>query len=89
MLICILKAGYTVQFAGNSCDIKKGEDGHIVGRKPIVHWQSRTRFRQNPCQHSHAQSQAGFSYPSIRALLIFKPVLSPDRGVHVIDNFPL
>jgi hypothetical protein len=28
------------------------------------------------------------SVDAIRALLIFKPVPSPDRGVHVIDDFP-
>ena len=31
-----LKVGYTVQFAGNSCDIKKGEDGCIIGYKPLA-----------------------------------------------------
>jgi hypothetical protein len=60
----ILKAGYTVQFAGNSCDIKNGEDGRIVGHKPIA----QVEFRQNPCQHSHAQSQAE-TVDAIRALI--------------------
>ena len=30
----IVKAGYTVQFAGSSCDIKRGENGPIIGRIP-------------------------------------------------------
>ena len=37
MLIWILKAGYTEQFAGNSCGIEKGEGGRIIGHKQIVH----------------------------------------------------
>ena len=36
MLICILKAGYTEQFAGNSCNIKKGEDGRILGANKLL-----------------------------------------------------
>jgi hypothetical protein len=27
----IVKAGYTMQFAGNSCNIKRTEDDHIIG----------------------------------------------------------
>ena len=30
----IVKAGYTVQFARSSCDIKRGENGPIIGRIP-------------------------------------------------------
>ena len=26
----IMKAGYTVQFAGSSCDMKRAEDGRII-----------------------------------------------------------
>ena len=37
MLIWILKAGYTEQFAGNSRGIERGEGGRIIGHKQIVH----------------------------------------------------
>src|SRR5258708_34955983 len=31
----IAKAGYTVQFAEDSCTIKKGDDGPIIGQIPV------------------------------------------------------
>ena len=49
----ILKASNTVQFAGSSCDIKKGEDGHIIGRKPIVRSQE---SRETKCSESNTIS---------------------------------
>ena len=49
----ILKASNTVEFAGSSCDIKKGEDGRIIGRKPIVQSQE---SRETKCSESNTIS---------------------------------
>ena len=82
----ILKAGFTEQFAGNTCDIEKEKMVVLLGANKLFSLVVEG-FRQNPCQHSHAQPQAS-PVDAIRALIIFKPVPSPDRGVHVIDDFP-
>ena len=45
--------------------------------------QSRTRFRQNPCQHSHASSQGHISVDAVRVLIRTGSI----TGVHVINDF--
>jgi hypothetical protein len=91
----IVKAGFTVQFAGKSCDIKRGEDGHVIGRIPAG---ANGLFR---VEHAFAATDNVTSAEAVDILTLHRRLghISVDAiraliragsitGVHVIDDFP-
>ena len=91
----IIKAGYAVQFAGDSCDIKKGEDGRIIGRIPVS---ANGLFK---VEHAFAAADNAASAEPVDILTLHRRLghISVDAirtliragsitGVQVIDDFP-
>ena len=91
----IVKAGFTVQFANDSCNIRRGESGDIIGRIPVG---ANGLFK---VEHAFAAAESAtaaepvdilmlhrrlghISVDSIRALLRAGSI----TGVHVIDDYP-
>ena len=91
----IVKAGYTVQFAGNSCEIKGGQDDRVIGRIPVG---ANGLFR---VEHTFAATDNPTSAEAVDILTLHRRLghISVDAicaliragsitGVHVIDDFP-
>ena len=91
---CIIKAGYTVQFADDVCQIK-AEDSHIIGRIPAG---VNGLFKVD---HAFAAANQAALDESVDILALHRRLghISVDTicallqagsitGVHVIDNFP-
>ena len=79
----ILRAGYTVQSAGNSCGIKKGEDGRrIIGRKQIIQsqtWDYSGILAEPVSTFSRSIVGTRFSHPSF-ALLLYSSSITGSRS---------
>ena len=91
----IVKASYTVQFAGNSCNIMKKDDGGTIGCIPVG---ANGLFKDD---HAFAVSDNAFSAEPVNILTLHRRLghISVDSiralmragsitGLHVIDNFP-
>ena len=91
----IVKASYTVQFVGNSCKIKGGQDDHVIGRISVG---ANGLFR---VEHTFAATDNATSAEAIDILTLYRRLrhIFVDTihalihagfitSVHVIDDFP-